>query len=57
MATTAGQMYCCGYYLGFLINTKNIHFTKDHQRKVPVKCDIKWFPRINNLKYFLNNFS
>jgi hypothetical protein len=43
MATTAGQMYSCGCHLGFLINTKNIHFAKDHQRKVPVKCFVAVF--------------
>jgi hypothetical protein len=38
------NMSCSGGHLGFLVNNKIL---KDHPRKVPAKCDFKWFSVIS----------
>ena len=64
------QIFIHFYILNYVLRTrwwpswisdqqKNIHFVEYHPRKVPTKCDFKWFSssQNDNLKYFLNYFS
>jgi hypothetical protein len=50
--------YCCGHF-GSVIDIKNIFARKNYPKKVPARCDFKWFSgsQNNNLKMFSNYFS